>query len=149
MSRRKPYNQDSLRRALDHHVGRGAVVQYLIESESARSSAWVVTLPKLDPVNLTEAQVYGLVLGLRASELAATVIEVEKGERVTVRTTNGGILSGTLNATWRNGDDVFVSPDAFNGDTAGYSVVIEAGRVQSVDPIIDNDNITTNPKENN
>lgn len=62
----KPYTEDSLTGALDHHVTTGAVRSYQRAPES--TNRWLVEVRGLSRVTLTTDQLYGLALGLAAGE---------------------------------------------------------------------------------
>lgn len=62
----KPFTEDSLTRALDHHVKTGAVREYRRSPD--RLNRWIVDLPGYGTATLTTDQLYGLTLGLAAGQ---------------------------------------------------------------------------------
>jgi hypothetical protein len=74
---RKTYTPESLNRALAHHLGRGALTSLHLPN-GERPARWRISVPDdTRQFTLTEAQVWGLCLGLRASEIIA---ERERGQ---------------------------------------------------------------------
>jgi hypothetical protein len=60
------YTEVTLTRALDHHVGTGAVQSYTRHPE--RRGHWLVELPRFGRVTFTTAELSGLTHGLAAGE---------------------------------------------------------------------------------